>query len=179
MNNLTRKWLLLLDLDGTVWDHKDISMLNPPFRRVDDTHIIDSTGIKVKLNVEVLYLLNWARKNNAVISTLSWNDPDKAMAALKAFDIADTFDYFAIEDTYRKDIMILKLLDKIKSDLGITFEQCEIVYIDDNDIHIHDIYKNVGKIHFLHYGVDFVSFIDVIETIKYLLDECWDDLIIH
>jgi len=151
-------WLLLMDLDGTMWDHKDISKLNPPFKKVREDVISDLNGVLVKLNKDMLKLLIWARDNGALISTLSWNIPEKALNALEAFGIIGYFDYLVIEDTDRKDTMIIKLLKRIEEDLGIRFNIDKIVYIDDLTIHINDIYKNIGKIKFYQIGVDFNDF---------------------
>ncbi len=148
------KWLFLVDLDGTIWDHKDISSLDPPFKRVSDDKITDRNNVEVTLNKEVIKLVKWAYNHHALISTLSWNNPLKAYEALKAFDLLKHFHYLAIEDTPRKDILIKKLLKKIEEEEGLTFTPDKIVYIDDRDIHIHDIYRNIGGIIFLHYSKD-------------------------
>lgn len=146
------KWLFLVDLDGTVWDHKDISALEPPFKRISRESIVDSNNVKVTLNSQVIELIKWALENGALVSTLSWNNPVIAYRALKAFGILDLFHYLTIEDMPRKDKMIKKLLENIKEELGIEFTPDRIVYIDDRDIHIHDIYRNIGRILFLHYS---------------------------
>jgi len=148
------KWLFLVDLDGTVWDHKDISALKPPFKRISQDTIVDDNNIRVTLNTEVIDLIKWALDNNALVSTLSWNNPLKAYKALKAFELLSLFHYLAIENTPRKDKMIEKLLENIEREQGIKFTSDKIVYIDDRDIHIQDIYRNIGRILFLHYLKD-------------------------
>jgi len=148
------KWLFLVDLDGTIWDHLDISMLEPPFKRITQKSIIDNNGVMVTLNMEVFKLVKWALDNKALVSTLSWNNPIKAYKALKTFDILSLFHYLTIEDTPHKDEMIKKLLKRIELDYRLSFKPSEIVYIDDRDIHIKDIHKNVGDILFLHYSKD-------------------------
>jgi len=164
-----RRWLLLVDLDGTLWDHKDISTLDPPFRRISDDVIADSNNITVKLNREMIKVVKWARENGAIVSTLSWNIPEKALSALKAFDVVKYFDYITVENTRRKDIMIVKLLKKIESEKGLKINLNDIIYIDDLTIHIDDIYRNIGKIHFLQIGVDFKTFEEAKAIIRKIL----------
>ena len=41
-------WVLFFDLDGTLWDHKDVSSLKPPFVRINTNKIRDSEGTIVK-----------------------------------------------------------------------------------------------------------------------------------
>ncbi len=63
----------------------------------------------------MIKVVRWARENGAIVSTLSWNIPERALSALEAFDIVKYFDYITIENTRRKDIMIMKLLKKMNS----------------------------------------------------------------
>lgn len=151
---LKMRWLLLVDLDGTLWDHEDISLLSPPFKQIAPGVIMDRLGVKVRLNRDMIRYVEWARDNGAITSTLSWNIFEKAYAALKAFDITELFDYITIENTYRKDRMIKRLLYVIKERDDLDIPAKFIVYIDDRDIHIDDIYRNIGKVFFIHYNID-------------------------
>ncbi len=170
--SIKRRWLFLLDLDGTLWDNEDISLLSLPFRKLDRDKIRDSNGIEIRLNREIVELTIWAKENGAITSTLSWNIPDNAMAALKTFHLTHLFDYITVENTHRKDSMILKLLRNIKNEHGIEFKPCEIVYIDDRDIHIKDIYRNVGPVNFLQAWRDFTTFKEGCRLINDALSRC-------
>jgi magnesium-dependent phosphatase-1 len=170
--SVTNKWLLLLDLDGTLWDNEDISLLKPPFKKVSEDTIIDSNGVEVRLNHDILRLARWAKENGGITSTLSWNIPDNAIAALQAFQIINMFDYVTIENTHRKDKMIIKLLKRIKIEKNVEFKPCKIVYIDDRDIHIRDIYSNVGPVNFLQAWVDFDNFEEAVQLIITALEKC-------
>ncbi len=164
------RWLLLVDLDGTLWDHEDISLLTPPFKQIAPGIIIDKFGVKVKLNKDMIKFIEWARNNGAITSTLSWNIFDKAYAALKAFNVTELFDYITIEDTYRKDKMIKKLLHVIRKNHGLDIPTKYIVYIDDRDIHIDDIYENIGKVFFIKYSINEDDIDDLIlKTKSYLV----------
>ena len=161
-----KRWLLLIDLDGTMWDNEDISLLTPPFKKLNKDTIVDSWGVTVHLNNEMVMYIKWARVNHALVSTLSWNIYEKAYEALKTFGVTDLFDYITIEETYRKDLMIKKLLDKISVDMGIEFRPEEIVYVDDRDLHIDDIYKNIGPVYFIHYDITSMDSNMLIETTR-------------
>ena len=145
-------WLLLVDLDGVLWDHLDISILDPPFRRVSSMKIIDSNGVEVNLNRDILEYIKWCRDRGAITSTLSWNIYWKALEALRAFRVVDLFDYLMIEYTDRKDLMLRRLLEMIKGDMGLVIGVDRIIYIDDRDIHIDQIYSTVGRVNFIKYS---------------------------
>ncbi|PWV36710.1 MAG: magnesium-dependent phosphatase-1 [Desulfurococcaceae archaeon] len=166
-------FLLLMDLDGTMWDHKNVTDLTPPFKRVSETKVVDSRGVEVNLYPEALKILLWARSSGAYVSSLSWNDPEKALGVLKAFGISDLFHQHMIENHPNKDIMISKLLSMLKS-RGIQYPLCRIVYIDDRTIHLDSIYRNIGRIVFLQAWKDFKTHLEAIEAIEKRLRECHD-----
>jgi magnesium-dependent phosphatase-1 len=153
------RWLLLVDLDGTLWDHLNISELTPPFKRVNKHVITDQKGVRVHLKLDMVKLIRWARNNNALVSTLSWNYMDKAIEDLKTFQLLDLFDFHAIEYHPNKHLMLKRLLKMISERLGITFDLCRIVYIDDRTIHLEKIYSYIGKIIFLQAWRDFRNII--------------------
>lgn len=167
-----RVWLLLLDLDGTLWDHPDISTLKPPFKRVGELVIVDSEGVEVRAYKGMVELLRWARSNNGITSTLSWNVRDIALEALETLNLTRLFDYLMIEPHPRKDRMVKKLLEKIRSERGVAIPPCRIVYIDDRDIHVEDIYKNIGRVHFLKAWESFRNTQECILEIKEALNKC-------
>lgn len=167
-------WLLFLDLDGTLWDHKDISSLKPPFSRVDKGTIKDSNGVIIRLYEESLKLLKWARSNGAIVSTLSWNIPEKAMDAIKAFGLENEFDYFVITPEPNKGGAALKFLEQLKKKERCILPPCAIVYIDERDIHLKEVKEKLGNITFLMIWKDFSSFEDGRKLIEEKLSECKD-----
>jgi magnesium-dependent phosphatase-1 len=168
------RFLLLMDLDGTMWDHKNVSDLEPPFKRVSETRVIDSRGIVVNLFTETVKILIWARSSGAIISSLSWNIPEKALAVLEAFGIRDLFHYNMIENHPNKDVMISKLLETLRSN-GVSIPLCRIVYIDDRTIHLDNIYRSIGRIVFLQAWRDFTNHREAIERIEGELGKCRED----
>ena len=149
--------LVVLDLDGTLWDCEDISLLTPPFRVVRKGVIIDSEGREVRIRDGVDDFLKWCMAKGLILATLSWNDLRKALDALRALGMLEYFRHHAIEYHPRKHEMLLKLLRKLR-DEGIDVRPEEIVYVDDRDIHVDDVVKHVGPVKFLHFGRDVRNF---------------------
>ncbi|MEM1598125.1 MAG: magnesium-dependent phosphatase-1 [Pyrobaculum sp.] len=158
--------LIALDLDGTVWDHGDISSLYLPFRKISQMQIVDSRGVVVTLRRHVRDFLAWARGEGHILSTLSWNDFDVAYQALKAFEIDRYFHYLVIEPHPRKDKMLWRLLRRIREERGVDVQPGDILYIDDRDIHIGQIRENIGPVRFLQFGKDVSCFTEVVEYLK-------------
>ena len=158
--------LIVLDLDGTVWDHLDISSLYPPFRRAGPFTIIDSRGSAVNLRPHVRDFLLWARENGHILTTLSWNDFNVAYQALKTFEIESYFHYLAIEPHPRKDKMLYKLLRQIKEERGVEIKPKDIVYVDDRDIHVKEIRENIGLVLFIQFGKDVKCFLELVELLS-------------
>ena len=163
--------LLCLDLDGTLWDHEDVSSLKLPFKRVNENSFVDSNGVTVNLFPEVKWFLREVRKLPVIVSTLSWNKFENAYEALKVLDLLIYFDYVVAEFHPRKDVMLLKLLDRIKREKGVDIKVRNIIYVDDNVFHIEEIWENVGPVKFFHKGGNLQNFFELLEYIKWKLIE--------
>jgi len=87
---------------------------------------------------------------------------------LRIFGIDKLFHYITAEDTPRKDLMLEKLLKTLEKQ-GVDIPPDRIIYIDDRDIHIGEIRRRVGGIHFLMYGRDIKSFEEAVEKISSIL----------
>jgi magnesium-dependent phosphatase-1 len=147
-------WVLFLDLDGTLWDHLNISSLKPPFRRVSEDSIVDSQGVPVRLYRDVVEVARWARRSGGFVVALSWNIPEVAVEALKAFNILDLFNYLGIEDHPDKGLVASKILRDLES-RGYKVKPCRVVYVDDREIHVRGMRGRVGDITFIRAWVDF------------------------
>lgn len=146
------KWLLFMDLDGTIWDNLDVSSLRMPFRKLNQESISDASGTVVTLVHGVRDFLKWARDSGAIISTCTWNDPAHAMSALEAFSLKPYFDYFQITTDSRKDKIMKELLELLHKK-KIHIDHRNIFYLDDRDIHIEEIRHLIPEINFLYMGV--------------------------
>jgi len=158
-------WLLAIDLDGTIWDHLDISLVYPPYKKEGDGVLTNDKGEKVRLNKEAVEFIKWAKQNGAIVASLSWNKPDHVFKALDTFGISDLFDYHATEYTDEKDRRLLELLRRLSTN-GIKIPICNVVYVDDRDIHIEDIRKNVGDVLFIHIWNKISDFSEARKVIK-------------
>ncbi len=163
--------VLFIDLDGTIWSHLDASSLTPPFRRISADVIEDSAGVKVRLLQGVREFLAGVRGLGIIIASLSWNNPVKALEAIKAFGINHLFDAHYIEPhPHKGEVMAYALMDlseKLNTKLGPE----NVVYIDDRDIHIKEIREKVGDVLFLHAWKDFKDFSEAYNIIKQYVSE--------
>ncbi len=162
--------LVALDLDGTLWDCEDISLLTPPFRRVEGGVLVDSKGREVRVREGVEDFLKWCVSKGLTLATLSWNDPEKALEALEALGLLKYFRYHAIEYHPRKHEMLLKLLRRLRNE-GINVRPEEVVYVDDRDIHVDDMVKHVGTVKFLHFGIDVRDFHELRKVLEGLVGD--------
>ena len=109
-------------------------------------------------------LIEWAKENNAIVVTLSWNLVEKATEALKVLGLYDLFDYHLIDPKPIKHILLKKLLDELEK-MNISIPPSRIIYIDDHLWHLNDIRKTVGEVFFIHAHRDCNSY----ETCKDLM----------
>lgn len=142
-------WLLFLDLDGTLWDHLDVSATNPPYYRVSQDTIRDSNGDTLTLKPGVIQFILWTRSNGGILSSCSWNKPDIALSALEALGVSDLFDYHRISPDPRKYLLIADLLSEMHH-RGIDIPQKLVFYIDDRNIHMDDIHEKLPHVNFIH-----------------------------
>lgn len=164
------RWLLLLDLDGTVWDHLDVSSLRPPFRRVGVGVIVDSTGVRVRLYGYMVRLALWARRRGAIVASLSWNTPYNALEALRAFGIDGLFDYHLIEPHPWKGRVLARFLRALWRERRLGIPPGRIVYFDDRDIHLGDVSEAVGPVRYVRSHVDCRGFEECSRLVESLLN---------
>ncbi len=155
--------VVFLDLDGTVWNHSDISSLIPPFRVVNDDVIKDRAGVEVRLREGVREFLRFARELGLVVAALSWNDPEIALEALKAFKLVNHFDRLYIEPHPHKGLVMLRAI----KELGVEPE--EVIYVDDRDIHLSEVRELVGNVKFVQFGKDVKGFEELRGLLKDLI----------
>ena len=154
---MTKNWILAMDLDGTLWNHLNISGVSPPYMRVDDASIKNNDNVIITLYKSALDFMKWAKSNGAIITSLSWNRTDYVNEALSKFGITELFDYHSTDYTPDKDQRLLKLIEKLKLS-GIDITPDRIVYVDDRDIHMEAIRKNIGDIIFINIWKDIKNY---------------------
>ncbi|WP_456367228.1 magnesium-dependent phosphatase-1 [Thermococcus sp.] len=154
--------LLVLDLDGTLWDHEDASRLVPPFEFRGDC-LIDALGEKLCLFSGVREFIEWASRR-FLLTIASWNVEERIRPILEGFGLWDYFLFPKIEGHPNKADMIMRTLNELISG-GYPIET--VVYVDDRDIHLDEIRMNIPEIEFIHMWVDVGSF----EELKELLED--------
>ncbi len=154
--------LLILDLDGTLWDHEDASRLTPPYEFHGD-YLVDSTGEELHLFPGVREFLKWAG-GRFILSIASWNVEERVRPILEGFGLWDYFIFPKIENHPNKADMIARTLKELELS-GYNVE--EVIYVDDRDIHIEDVKTTVPSIQFIHMWRDAKS----LEELGELLEE--------
>lgn len=159
-------WIVFFDLDGTLWDHLDITACSLPFTRLSDSVISDTKGTRITLLDGAVNFIEWVRNSGGIISTCSWNEYDKAIAGLEAFGLVRLFDFLKISTSPSK----YKLIEDVISDLeseGKAISPDMLFYVDDRDIHIRDVKERFPEITFFRMwknGMDFETVRAVISS---------------
>ena len=150
-------WLVFMDLDGAIWDNKNISAAVLPFKRTSQDSISDLTGKETHLLPGSREFLKWVKEQNGLICSLTWNIPERAIKALHAFQMLDLFDFHRISITPRKDLGIASMISEL-NEKGIEIPQGSMFYLDDRDLHMTEITRKFPELKFLHLWKDFHSF---------------------
>ncbi|MGC8562703.1 MAG: magnesium-dependent phosphatase-1 [Thermoplasmata archaeon] len=167
---MTSRWIVFFDLDGTLWDHLDISATNPPFTRISDSSISDSMGVKISLLPGAVDFIKWVRSNGGIISTCSWNEYDKAMDALKCFGLEKLFDFHKISTNPNKFQLMEQVLEALSKE-NISIDRKLLFYIDDRDIHIKDVKERFPEMKFFNIWKNGLNFEGVKKEISARLKE--------
>jgi magnesium-dependent phosphatase-1 len=156
--------LVILDGDGVLWDHQDLSALSLPFRLIKRDTIVDTDGEKVHLLRGVRELLRALVERGIIVTLATWNKPEHVTQALQLFKVNE---YFRVVEAHfhpDKHLMIKGILKKLMNE-GITLEPNQILYVDDRTVHIADVRREIGDVHFLQMHVD-VKY--PLEILKYI-----------
>jgi len=153
--------LLVLDLDGTLWDHEDASQLVPPYKFQGDM-LIDAYKKELHLFPGVRDFLEWASER-FILTIASWNLEERVRPILEGFGLWDYFMFPKIEGHPNKADMIKRTVEELTS-IGYSLE--EIIYVDDRAIHIDDIRTIFPDIKFIQMWVDAKSFEELRELLE-------------
>ncbi len=156
--------LVILDLDGTLWDHWDASKLEPPFRLINRDTLVDRKGEKLRLYPGVRTFLYSLRKCRLKVTVASWNKPSIILPILDILDLMRFLNFYIIEYHDRKDLMIRKIINWYERECE-EIKPSEIVYIDDRDIHIKQIRENIGEVFFIMIWRDVRGYNEILEIL--------------
>ncbi|ASJ07753.1 magnesium-dependent phosphatase-1 [Thermococcus siculi] len=154
--------LLVLDLDGTLWDHEDASRLVSPYDFHND-YLVDSIGEELHLFPGVRDFLDWASER-FLLSIASWNIEERVGPILEGFGLWDYFLLPKIEGHPDKADMIRRTIEELES-IGYTID--DVIYVDDRAIHVDRIKMELPEVDFIHMWVDVKSF----EELRQLLEK--------
>ncbi len=163
-------WIVFFDLDGTLWDHLDVSSTSPPFNRVSTSTISDSKGVRLNLMPGAVDFIKWVRSEGGIISTCSWNEYEKAIGAVEAFGLVDLFDYQKISTRPEKYLLMEQVIKKVE-ERGLDVQYDRLFYLDDRDIHIRDVKIRFPQLTFFQMWKDGTNYESVKNSILTRLRE--------
>jgi len=163
--------VVFIDLDGTLWKHRDVSITTPPYTKISDDAVVDANGVLIELFNGATDFLKELKNLGLKVFSLSWNNRDIAIQLLNVFGLSTFFDGHYIEQHPFKDRLMLRALKDLEA-AGLTVKPCEIVYIDDRTIHLKRIYTYVGNVKFIHMWIRYKSFREVLAEISNLMTLC-------
>jgi magnesium-dependent phosphatase-1 len=145
--------LVILDLDLTLWDHRNVTALSRPFARAGDDSVEDRQGVRVSLFPGVRQLLDGLRERGLIIACASWNDPGPVEEIFGLLRLSHYFDHKKVEPHPNKQHTIGALLAELAA-ADVVLAPDEVLYVDDRTLHLAAVRAEVGPIRFLQYGVD-------------------------
>jgi len=145
--------LVILDLDLTLWDHRNVTGLARPFRRAGADTVVDQAGVRVSLYPGVRSLLDGLRKRKVIIAAASWNELEAVQEIFDLLSLDQYFDHKKVEPHPKKERLVAALFRDLAEE-GQTLAPSEVLYVDDRRIHLEAIRAAVGPIRFLQFGVD-------------------------
>jgi len=162
-------WILFIDLDRTVWNHHDVSILHRPFKLVSKDCIVDHYGEKFCLYDKVREFLDFCKRNNFILSTLSWNKYSITKEIMDLLGITRYFDYLFNKFYPLKNETLIQAIEIIKKNYALNHYP-KIIYIDDQRKYYDLIKDALEEIYFIHMWIDVNSYEELIEYIGNLVN---------
>ena len=161
--------LVAFDADKTLWTHPDISSLILPFKLVNKDIIKDANGETFQLFDGIRELLESLENKKVIIAMASWNKPEPVEEALRLFAIDQFFKIVRAEFHPDKYLTIESIISELAR-MGIELNAHEILYVDDRTLHLEQIRKKIGSIHFIQMWVDVKAPNEIMEYVEKMED---------
>ncbi|MGC8630992.1 MAG: magnesium-dependent phosphatase-1 [Thermoprotei archaeon] len=152
--------LVVLDLDGTVWDYAKTSSDLPEPIRVDGDRVTAGDGTTLRLRDGLRGFLAACAEKKVFVSVASWNNPTLPTKILEALGLIGYFIHPKLEPHPYKEVMIKSILDDLKKD-GISISPEETVFVDDREVMVERVKQYFPPITALLFGVDVKSYAEL------------------
>jgi magnesium-dependent phosphatase-1 len=162
--------LVIFDADKTLWTHPNVSSLILPFRLVTKDIIADANGETFQLFDGVRELLESLESKKVIITIASWNKPEPVKEALRLFAIDRFFKIVKAEFHPGKYLMIESIISELAG-IGLELNAHEILYVDDRTLHLEQIRKKIGSVHFIQMWLDAKTPNEIMEYVKKVEDK--------
>ena len=140
--------LVVFDADKTLWTHSDISSLILPFKLVSSNILTDANGETFQLFDGTRELLEGLNNRGVIVAIASWNKPEPVKEALRLFAIDQFLEIVRAEFHPDKYLMIESIISELAR-MEIELNAHEILYVDDQTLHLERIRKKIGLMHFI------------------------------
>jgi magnesium-dependent phosphatase-1 len=157
--------LVVFDADKTLWTHPNVSSLVPPFKLINSDTLTDANGETFQLFDGVRELLRGLEDRKVISTVASWNRPEPVKEALRLFAVDRFFKIVKAEFHPDKYLMIESIISELVR-TGIELNAHEILYVDDRTLHLEQIMKRIGPIHFIQMWVDVKTHSEIMEYVK-------------
>jgi magnesium-dependent phosphatase-1 len=161
--------LVVFDADKTLWTHPNVSSLVLPFKLVSRDSLKDANGDTFQLFDGVRELLEGLENRKVINTVASWNRPEPVKEALRLFAIDQLFKIVKAEFHPDKYLMIESIISELARK-GIEFNAHEILYVDDRTLHLEQIRKKIGSLHFIQMWVDAKAHNEIMEYVEKMED---------
>ena len=157
--------LVIFDADKTLWTHSDITRLVVPFKLVSRDVITDANGETFQLFDGIRELLEGLESKRVIISMASWNKPEPVEEALRLFGVDRFFKIVKAEFHPDKYLMIESIISEL-ANVGIQLSAREILYVDDRTLHLENVIKKIGPVHFIQMWLDVRTPSEIMDYVK-------------
>ena len=157
--------LVVFDADKTLWTHPNVSSLILPFELVGKDMITDANGETFQLFNGIYELLESLKNKKIIIAMASWNKPEPVKEALRLFAIDQFFKIVKAEFHPDKYLMIENIISELAR-MGIELNAREILYVDDRTLHLEQIIKKIGPLHFIQMWLDVKAPSEIMEYVE-------------
>ncbi|MFP3220498.1 MAG: magnesium-dependent phosphatase-1 [Candidatus Marsarchaeota archaeon] len=149
--------LVVLDLDGTIWDYPKTSSVLPEPITVQGDAVVAADGTRLLLRDGLRDFLKACAERGVLVSLASWNSPNLPVKMLSALGLMGYFAHPKLEPHPYKELMLKEILEDFNGE-GVRISPEEVVFVDDRDVMVQRVKERFPSMTCLQFGVDVRSY---------------------